>query len=199
MFIFNHWFVQKKVHKITLKYLSEFSFKTGTPFNTIAPDIKGKAHGYSINQHSGNLTDMIKEQYYSVLNKARRGLPVDKEVCWLIHYITDAMTIGQISGEKLWGTKDDAIDFFSDLVLNKTSTNPISCYAVSGYMEFNSKLLDEMLKIYVCWIRSAQKWTSGFWLFNMRVGNYTRSSLRKAIQLSCIALCTIDREISRNV
>ena len=198
MFILNHWYIARKIHKTVIPHLINLKYNPGTLWDNIKPDTIKKSHGFDCQKKTGNIIDYIDTMYSTIKYNYSVGKSNDKNIQFLIHYITDAMTIGQISGKEFFGLKDDVIDLLSDLKIHKLEEGAIlHCYALQDYSYFKAMLLGNIHEVYNQWIDYfRQAFKRKYRLFYPGLSRYTQYSIRCAINMGCIALMTIDRELT---
>jgi hypothetical protein len=98
-------------------------------FYIMRPDTKGPKHAYDIPKNEGNIFSLIEKQYdilrlmIDTTNKPKFYI---EPLVYINHYISDALSIGQISSE-FWGKWDDLIDARMEFVCNKTA-DPVYDY-----------------------------------------------------------------------
>lgn len=98
-------------------------------FYIMRPDTKGPKHAYDILKNEGNIFDLIEKQcdiLKLMIDTTDKPKFYIEPLVYINHYISDALSIGQISGE-FWGKWDDLIDARMEFVCNKTS-DPVFDY-----------------------------------------------------------------------
>ena len=182
MFIINHNYVAHKVYEMTKDKLN-FQWNPGNLFKNIRPDLYGTSHGYDILTHTGKLPALVTGMYNFATIAIMNGQDPSHHIQYMIHYITDSMTIGQIV-PKNYGKKDDIYDFLGEFVIPKLTRIPLS-YAVISYDAAFAGYLETMVYMYNLYHSLNYK----------NFIDYTRESLRLSIQISSIFLCTLDKGI----
>lgn len=98
--------------------------------NIIKPDRINKPHAWDMVNSTGNIFDYIKnniDDLESIIKTTDNPKFYVEPLVFINHYISDAMTIGQISSE-FWGRIDDIIDARMELVINKSNDDYFNHY-----------------------------------------------------------------------
>jgi len=123
-----------------LKSIHGIELDPGNWLDNIKPDRIGLSHGFNYANNTGNIFDLVSEHYMSMMYG---GIDVDN-VRFLVHYIADALTVGQMH-EDLWGKKDNLMDVRGELIKDKKKdimfdiycNNPKKFFSTWGNMVFD--------------------------------------------------------------
>ena len=155
----NHMATMKKVDRIIASECSNFPYQIPRPhlLKDIDPDLNGPSHGYDMTTGSDSISPMINKEYEIIVEKWSKGEDARLNVHRMVHYIADTMTIGQISGPALWGTKDNWIDLASELVsLKRIKRLPAARF--DDVASANVALIDKMNETFDLYFDKTEDW-----------------------------------------
>jgi len=167
----------------------DLSVDVGNKIDVMKPDTKS-SHGWDfVGSNSGSLIRKMEMRYNNIkrlftecnkdITKLSQGT-FNREVQFLCHYTTDAHTIGQISGPKLWGKKDTKIDFACEFIPNK-KLYPVRLIPYSSVDVIKAEVLVSMQSIFNKYYKNALKWN---FVFKKAMRSMGREAVQKGAEFA---------------
>ena len=177
-----HKVTMDKVKSTLFSQFPQFAYAIpdGHYLADLEPDLQGPSHGYNVFSNKGNILDMVRGKYQEIVNKWRSGKDASKEIRWLVHYIADCLTIGQICGptpKGLWGKKDDAIDLACEFVSDKKK---LPSHVIVNFANIDSALTalkEKMYGTYTIYYPQQQQWFANGEVSVPEVSDYCRKQI----------------------
>lgn len=143
----------------------------GSHWDQLEADRNGPSHGCNVDIDdgllNGNLSELVANEFMKIKSGFERYLrgeydvEISEPIRRLSHYISDGMSIGQISGPSLWGWRDDLIDFACEGVSKKESW-PSYVHPWENWEEGLIEFEDAVLQTYSVYRKDATKWFRGW-------------------------------------